>query len=215
MRWSLENLQRCGFRPASVIDAGAFVGDWTKETRKIWPEAKYLMIEPQPNRWEKLRAMCDGSVSLEPSLLGATRSDAVPFNMDDLGGSSVLGTVLAKSPHTASLPMKTLDSVIAAYKLMGPILLKEDVQGYELEVLRGAQETLPEVEVILLEVSLLPYNIRGPLFADVVAFLAERKFLVYDLCSFHRRQSDDTAFQADVFFVREDSPLRAEKPFFL
>jgi hypothetical protein len=35
MWWSLENLSRCGFHPASVIDVGAFVGEWTRRTRAI------------------------------------------------------------------------------------------------------------------------------------------------------------------------------------
>jgi hypothetical protein len=96
----------------------------------------------------------------------------------------------------------------------GPILLKADVQGYELEVLRGASETLKKVEVILLEISTLPYNIGAPLFSDVIAFLAERRFPVYDFCHVHRRQSDEAAFQVDVLFAREDSVLRSEKPFF-
>jgi FkbM family methyltransferase len=215
MFWSLENLKRCGFKPASVIDIGAFIGDWTKRTRGIWPEAKYLMIEPQPNKHERLRGMCNGSVFLEPVLLGSADSDKVTFHMDDLGGSSVLEQVQDKCALTTSLPMRTLDSVAAQHQLRGPILMKADVQGYELEVLRGANRILREVEVILLEVSLLPYNVGGPLFADVVAFMAERKFPAYDFCSMHRRQSDDTAFQVDVIFVREDSALRAEKEFFV
>ena len=77
--------------------------------------------------------------------------------------------------------MSTLDSVVDERKMTGPILLKADVQGYELEALRGANQTLRKTEVILLEVSTLPYNIGAPLLAEVVAFMAERRFLVYDL----------------------------------
>jgi FkbM family methyltransferase len=215
MWWSLQNLKRNGFRPAYVIDTGACVGEWTQRTRAIWPESKYLMIEAQPNRRERLRAMCNESISLEPVLLGSVDCEAVPFHMDDLGGSSVLEQLQDKCPTIDCLPMKTLDAVVSTRQLLGPILLKLDVQGYELEVLSGAQETLSKVEVALLEVSLLPYNIGAPLFSDVIAFMAARRFLVYDLCSFLRRESDDTAFQADLLFVREDSGLRSEQPFFL
>ena len=214
MWWSLENLRRCGFRPKNVIDIGAFRGEWTERTRAIWPEAKYLMIEPQPNRQDRLRSMCNESVSLESVVLGSVESEAVPFHMDDLGGSSVLEQLQDKCAATESLPMKTLDKVVAERKLVGPILLKADVQGYELEVLRGANGTLRQVEIILLEVSMLPYNIGAPLFADVVHFMTERRFLVYDICDLHRRQSDEAAFQVDMLFAREDSMLRSEKPFF-
>jgi len=214
MWWSLENLRRCGFRPASVIDVGAFIGEWTRRTRAIWPEAKYLMIEPQPNKQERLRALCNDSVSLEWALLGRAESEAVRFHMDDFGNSSVFESVQNKTEIAESLPMKTLDSVVAERKMTGPFLLKADVQGYELEVLRGANETLRNVEVILLEVSTLPYNVGAPLFSDVVAFMADRRFFVYDVCHLHRRYADQAVFQMDVLFAREDSALRAEKPFF-
>lgn len=215
MWWSLENMKRCGFEPASVIDVGAFMGDWTNRVRAIWPTAKFLMVEPQPNKQERLRAMCNDSVWLEPYILGAAAAESVPYHMDDLGGSSVLEQCQDKCAVVEPLPMTTLDALTGKLRLRGPILLKADVQGYELEVLRGATATLANTEAILLEVSTLPYNLRAPLFADVIAFLAERGFLVYDLCSMHRRQSDDAAFQVDVLFARENSALRAEKPFFL
>ena len=214
MWWSLENLRRCGFHPASVIDVGAFIGEWTQRTRAIWPEAKYLMVEPQPNKQERLRSLCNDSVSLEWALLGCAPSEAVRFHMDDFGNSSVFESVQNKCPIADSLPMKTLDSVVAGHKMTGPFLLKADVQGYELEVLRGANETLRKVEVILLEVSTLPYNIGAPLFSDVVAFMADRQFLVYDVCHLHRRYTDQAVFQMDVLFAREGSALRSEKPFF-
>ena len=214
MWWSLENLKRCGFYPANVIDVGAFVGEFTERTRAIWPNAKYLMIEPQPNKQERLRALCNDHVSLERALLGSAPAEAVPFHMDDFGNSSVLESVQNKCAVTQPMPMKTLDDVVSGRNMTGPILIKEDVQGYELEVLRGANETLRKTEVILLEVSTLPYNIGAPLFSDVVAFMADRKFLVYDVCQFHRRDCDLVIYQMDVLFVREDSALRAEKPFF-
>jgi len=110
--------------------------------------------------------------------------------------------------------METLDRIVAGRKLAGPILLEADVQGYELEVLRGASQTLREVEVILLEVSLLPFNVGAPLFSDVVRFMTERRFPVYDFCHLFRPASDDAAFQVDVLFAREDNALRSEKPFF-
>jgi FkbM family methyltransferase len=216
MWWSLENLKRCGFRPASVIDIGAFVGDWTAKTREIWPEAKYLMIEPQPNKQERLRAMCNESVAFESALLGPSEVQNVLFFMDDLGGSSVFEQIQNKCELTTTLRMTTLDNLLAGQpSLAGPILLKADVQGSELRVLRGATKTLRNVEVILLEVSLLPYNVNAPLFAEAVAFMLDIGFAVYDVCWLHRRQSDEAAFQADVIFVRNDSALRSERAFFV
>src|SRR5262249_19067697 len=157
-------------------------------------------IEPQPNKHPRLRAMCNASVFLEPVLVGSSPSNAVDYYIDDLGGSSVLEQIQNKCPETISLPMTTLDSVVKGHRLKGPMLLKLDVQGYELEVLRGANDTLRNVEMVMLEVSTLPYNVGGPLFSEVVAFMADRHFLAYDVCSMRRRQSDSALFQVDVLF---------------
>lgn len=214
--WSLENVKRCGFSPRTVLDVGAYIGDWTQQARKIWPEAHYLMVEPQPNKHDRLRVLCNGSVRLAPVLVGATESETVQFHMGERGGSSVFEQVDGcKWDAVTAMRSRTLDSLIEEHKLAGPFLLKADVQGYELEVLRGANYTLEETEVILLETSLMPYNAGAPTFSEVISFMTERGFVAYDFCSFWRRQSDDAAFQVDVIFVKEDSSLRSQRPFFL
>jgi hypothetical protein len=94
-------------------------------------------------------------------------------------------------------------------------LLKLDVQGFELEVLRGGRRTLELSEVVIMEVSLLPYNDGAPLFADVVAFMNEEGFVLFDFCGQLRRESDRVLFQTDVPFARRGSHLRAPRKFWL
>jgi hypothetical protein len=55
-------------------------------------------------------------------------------------------------------------------------VLKVDTQGYELGVLRGAARALDDVVLVEAELSLLPTYEAGPMFEDVVAFLAEHRF---------------------------------------
>ena len=69
--------------------------------------------------------------------------------------------------------------------------------------------------MVIMETSLVPYNENAPLFAEVIAFMEQREFLPFDFCGQARRQTDDTLFQADVAFVRKDSPLRGPRKFWL
>jgi hypothetical protein len=69
-------------------------------------------------------------------------------------------------------------------------LLKLDVQGAEVDVLRGATEALQsaeDVQLVLLEMSLdvFTHNVAAPQFSEVVAFMLSLGFGVYDIHEIH------------------------------
>jgi hypothetical protein len=49
---------------------------------------------------------------------------------------------------------------------------------------------------------------------EIVAWLAERDFVAYDVCGLARRPLDDALWQTDIIFVRKRDPLRRDKNFF-
>ena len=79
------------------------------------------------------------------------------------------------------------------------------MQGYELEVLKGATETLASVEVILLETSIVPWNLGAPLMVEVLAALDCLGFRVLDVLDTARKGGQ--AIQTDVLFVKKGSAL--------
>jgi FkbM family methyltransferase len=207
---SIENLAR-SFTPAGIVDIGAHKGHWSTRAAKIFPGVPIFMVEAQGNLEGDLRrsgfpyALC---------LLGAKNQEAVAFKVDPEWptGGSVLEEVTSFQRQTISMPMRRLDDLETGLK--GPLFLKLDVQGYELEVLRGAQSTLAQTDVIVAEVALLNYNVGAPLMAEVVAFMAERGFEPYDIGDVMRRFEDRAMFQCDMIFVRHDSALRAKRKFY-
>jgi len=214
MKWSLENLKRNGFVPKLIIDIGAYVGHWTEMAKSVFPNSYFLMIEAQPSKEASLKSVKAKfltSVDYRISLLGASRQQDTPF-FEMESGSSVLAEQSNVPRKVLSLPMETLDDILLEKKLKNASFLKLDVQGYEMEVLKGATETLKEVEVVMTEVSFLPYNRSGPLFNEVVQFMKDHEFVAYDICSLMRFYLDGSLLQADVIFVRENSPYR--KSFF-
>ena len=106
--------------------------------------------------------------------------------------------------------MRKLRALDALFDERGFDFIKLDVQGYELEVLRGAQRILAGVEAVLLEVSLLKINRGAPILDEVVAFMRERQFVAYEILEIHRRPLDRAMNQVDIIFVRQDSPLLAD-----
>jgi hypothetical protein len=87
--------------------------------------------------------------------------------------------------------------------------LKIDTQGYELEVLRGAASALDDVVLVEAELSLLPTYDAGPLFADVVPFLAGRGFAPVAFEGVLDDLATGEMLQTDAIFARRGPPLTA------
>ena len=213
----LENVRESGFFPTAIVDVGASVGGWSRMASSVFSNSRILMFDGNPDNDQ---ALCDtvreiGSRSRYfITLLGSEKKDAVTFYK--LGwGSSVLPELTTFDRESVTLPMNSLDDMVEGAGLQHPLLLKLDVQGFELEVLSGGESTLGISDVVIMETSLLPYNEGAPLFGDVVSFMSNRGFVVFDFCGQLRRESDNVLFQTDVAFVRRDSPLRAPRRFWL
>jgi FkbM family methyltransferase len=214
----LGHLAEGGFSPKLILDVGACVGDWATAAAGIFPRARLVLIDGNPDNrgpLERAARALGPRARLEMFVLGPERRDEVAFFVQGGGGSSVLPELTAIDRRVARLPMATLDSLFADAPADPPVLLKLDVQGFELEVLRGGRAVLDRAEVVILETALLPYNDGAPLFAEVVAFMEQAGLVVYDFCGQWRRQTDHTLFQTDVAFVRRDSPLRSPRRFWL
>jgi FkbM family methyltransferase len=210
MERGLVRLRSAGFSPESAIDVGAYRGEWTLLCKAVFPHAGVLMVEAPPHLEPSLRDLARGlaDVHARVVLLGARACESVPFFLDQTGSRVATGDESGSLP-TLLLPMSTLEDVATEAGFSTPQLLKLDVQGHELDVLRGAQRLLRSVEVVIMKVNLLPILPGAPLVDDVVAFMREQGYQLYDVCGFIERSLDRAPWQMDVVFVRRDSALVA------
>lgn len=203
-----RRLAEKGWRPAGIIDVGAYEGAWTRMVRGIFSGVPVLMVEAQKSKAARLEAMCSelGGVSLASAVLAAEAGKEVTFYEMETGSSYF--PERSNAPRTATTYVtRTLDEVAAS--LEGPLFLKVDVQGAELEVLAGGFGTLDRSEVVQLEVPFVSYNEGAPTLLDVMHFMNEREFVPIDVSGFSRPNGIDLV-QADFLFVRRGSSLRPD-----
>src|SRR5262249_5627754 len=154
--------------------------------------------------------MRDGNATTIGSLLGAEVKSAVQFHEMETA-SSVLEEHVAQPARVRSYPMETIDHLIASKVAEQPDFLKLDVQGYELEVLRGAENSLKSMAAVLAEVNLIDIYRGAPLLDELIWFMRDQDFVVYDICGLTRRPLDQACWQADFIFVPRGSVLRSDK----
>ena len=209
LQWSLMQLRRLGFIPKHIMDVGAFKGDWARVGVKTFPEATIFCIEPQNESQQDLQELAReySNIKVIQTLLGASKRENVPFQQ--IGQASSLLLRNANNEMTSS--MTKIDLLIESGLCEPPELLKLDVNGYEIEVLKGWTKRFEFCQVIQSEINLLPSVPDAPLLHEFVAYLYERGFVIYDIEEFIRAPSDGTVWLIDALFCRINSPFRKER----
>jgi FkbM family methyltransferase len=207
---ALRQLRSLEFEPQTVIDVG--VASETPELYDAFPEANLLLIEALAEFEPFLKNICQRYKAQYVLAAAGETCGTAMFNVhiDQPDCSSLFkeaeGAAVDGSPR--EVPLVTIDQVCSEKGLKGPYLIKIDVQGAELKVLEGATRVLEETEVLILEVTLFGTMIGGPQLADVVAYMKDRGFVVYDLWGFLYRPYDGAFSQLDIAFVRQDGLFR-------
>ena len=201
MRWTV--LKQCGFYPSNVMDVGANRGRWTKEAQRVWPTARYVLVEANPMLAKNLTST---GHEVHSALLAESVRNATYFDHADKhsGNGMMLERTHRLVSHAKAVRMRTttLDEIADGRKFP---LLKLDVQGAELLVLRGAQQVLQSVEVVFAELSVVQFNAGAPDWLTMQNELAALGFVAFDILQVH--YLNKKLLQLDVAFARRSSSL--------
>jgi FkbM family methyltransferase len=173
-----------GLAPTGVLHLGAHRG----EEAAIYSACgirRVVWVEGNPELLPELRAAVEpyGHRVLQ-GLLGERSGEPTAFFVTNNGQSSSvlpLGTHLTSHPevhvtHTLQLVTTTVDQLAADNGFDGLDLLNVDLQGAELQALRGSTTTLQEMKYVYTEVNRDAVYEGAALIGELDAFLAERGF---------------------------------------
>ena len=202
---------------ATVIDVGAHKGQFALFIKGYRPGVELHCFEPLSGPGAALRRLFqeDRSVHVYGVALAAKegsgdmyvskRNDSSSLReLTAIQVSTFPGTDLS---HVESVAVKCLDTTLDVASLKTPLLLKVDVQGSELDVLRGATDVLKSCRQVIVECSFVEFYSGQALFGDVYGYLTACGFkLVAASCN---TCSEDGAWlQADVLFETKAWPRR-------
>ena len=205
----LNLLKRKNFNPVYIIDIGCGYGQWTKKLFKFFPSSQYLLFDADKNNSEKLNNLkkYHKNLNFKICLLSNDNRSYKFYNMGY--GSSIFEEQTSYKREIEEIISTTLHQELPInLKTQSNNLIKLDVQGAELKVLDGLKELINFFEIIILEVSLHNYNKNSPLFNDVMTYMNNKGFRLYDLFDL-KRLGDNESFliQSDCIFVRNNSNL--------
>lgn len=170
--------------PKIIYDIGANVLHWTDAARQIWNTANYYVFEAM----EECQFLYQESdLDFNIGVLSDQDGKSVDFymNTDAPAGNSYYRENPEFSPAAEYLfsdrqrvkkIAQTLDTVIKLNNFPLPDLIKIDVQGAEMDVLKGSKYALSNCKDLILEIQHVEYNMGAPSKDIVINFVESLGF---------------------------------------
>lgn len=197
-----------------VIDVGANSGQYGAGLRlQSGYDGPIVSFEPQTEAYRKLAERCLGDANwrCEQIALGSEAGSAPLFKTANSVSSSLLPTTtLARqiekglaAAGSEIVAVNTLTEGVPWDSIKGiPVLLKIDVQGLELDVLKGGETILDRVTLIELEASLFEVYEGEPTLATKLQYLTAHGFRVVAMWPGWRHPGNGELLQVDLMFAR-------------
>ena len=201
---SLNNLKRLGFVPKTIIDVGAQVG--TPPLYEVFPNAHHILIEPIEENEKQLKSICSKLPNAAYMIAGATSTDS-PITLKVSPNTRYAHKIgkdesVATGWITREVKGISLDTLCLQKELVSPYLIKIDVDGSEVDVLKGGvKHALKHAEYVILEAT----TNSGQRIFDIVNFMRKEGFHVYDIVDFMYRPAINDLWQVDVAFVKAEN----------
>lgn len=193
---TVKYLESMTSKPKVIYDIGSCVLHWQRHAKRIWPNSEIYLFEANRD----VKKLYDNTQQkYHLGVLTDVDNKPVKFYKDpmNLGGNSYYkeNTVHYNETHAMHEVGETLDTVIIRNKWPLPDLMKIDVQGAEIDILKGAENCIANCTDVILEAQHVEYNHGAPRFEQVIEYMNSKGFEL--VSSFSR-----TAHDCDYHFKR-------------
>ena len=202
------------FEINKLLDVGANVGQYSLEMRRIGFNKKIISFEPLKNAYEKLKeaASKDKNWVVNNYALGNENVESLINVSGNSASSSILNMLpehIKRAPESKyiakeNIVIKKLDSIFEnLFEAGDNIMLKIDTQGFEKNVILGAENILSKIRIIQLEMSVVPLYENEILFTEMINFLDSKGFELFSLEKGFSDKKTGKLLQLDGTFVNK------------
>lgn len=201
-----------------VFDVGAHAGQFTKLFARRAIKGRVYAFEPGSYARSILRSAIWlnrlSNVAIVPVAFGAEtrlnvltvpvkRSGASAFGLSHFGPAQARWNAVTEE----LVPQTTVDELVSVLALTRLDLVKADIEGWELQMLRGARATLERLRPrLILEISAEHLARAGDWPEDLFDFLADCRYRAFSMAG-RRLGHADAGVDGDYCFLPEEDPL--------
>ena len=208
----LNSLSRMGINFKTILDIGAFEGMFTKSANYVFPDATIHAFEPQKGPYIKLSRLKNKipNFNCYNFALGDKENEETIYVSSFAPSSSLLkmeelhkeAFPFSTGENKENIRVKRLDDVFNDQKLIGPVLMKIDVQGYEKYVLNGATTIIDKIDYLICEMSLSDLYKEQPTFNEIYTQIITYGFTFAGPLAILRHPNTTEVLQIDGLFIK-------------
>lgn len=194
-----------------ILDVGANEGQFALEMRDLGYTGKIISFEPVKEAFKKITYNFNGDLNWKGINLALSNQTGI-MNLN-ISENSVSSSFLnmrdihkeyaQKSKYIGieEVEVSTLDIEFnKIYHNANNIWLKIDVQGFEMNVLEGAIQSLSKIKIVQVEVSLVPLYDNEPSLLNIIEFMLKNGFDMIGFESGFQHPNNGSLFQVDILF---------------
>jgi FkbM family methyltransferase len=207
MKVGLSRFKKLDIPVNTIVDVGAAQGHWSLMARQFWPEATYVLFEPLTERRRELEHLAKTTANFHfiPAAAGKEKGTVHFIIADDLDGSGIASDI--DNPKVRAVDVVSIHEQIKKRNISGPYLIKLDTHGFELPILEGCAQILPEVSMFIIECYGFQIANGSLLLHEMCRHMESLGFRLYNIADVMHRAKDGAFWQCDAFFIRSDNPL--------
>jgi FkbM family methyltransferase len=198
----------------TLFDIGANVGQYAIDMRKLGYSKKIISFEPLKSAFKELEnaSLKDNNWIVNNYAIGNDNIKSVI----NVAGNSYSSSIFNMLPrHLKSAPeskyiakeeieIKKIDSIFNSFcNKENNVMIKIDTQGYEKNVIDGANESLNSIKILQLEMSIVSLYENEMLFIDMVNYLDNKGFRLFSLENEYLDTITDQLLQVNGIFVNK------------
>lgn len=178
-------------KPKVIFDCGANIGFVSYQLHKRFSEATIYSFEPNPDVFLQLIKNLtreDARINKINVGIGSKNDSMMFYKNNNTGTSSFMmpnafhQAHMARKYTTIEVPIISIESFCDEHEIDRIGILKLDIEGFEIEALKGSERLLKagQIDFIFVEVNLVPTYKDQPLIEEVITHLRQFNYIPYN-----------------------------------
>lgn len=193
------------FEPKHIVDIGANHGTWTREALRFFPNALYSMVEPQYWMEDSVSDLLIKNKNITFYPIGAGEKEgSFQFTLLDRDDSCSFKYTEAdaaeKGYQQLTLPVTTLNNLLASKNLPVPDIIKIDAEGLDIEVLNGASNYFGKTEIFMVEAGVVNKSFDNSVL-KLMNFMDEKGYRLFEITDLNRPYQPNVLWLVELVFV--------------